>query len=125
MRRGREERGTDYVVCGEEAGKQIPNETADGVDGEDVERVVDAEEEFDFGRVVAADAADDAVDDCGPGRYEATSWCDCDEAGDNTGAETDSRELAFEPVVDEAPCDAANRGGKVGNHRSHDCPHVR
>ena len=57
----------DYVVCSEEAGQDVADETSDGVHGEDVKRVVDAENELELGGIVGTCCSDDAIDDGRPG----------------------------------------------------------
>lgn len=41
-----------YVVCGEESGQDVANETADGVLGEDIEGIINAEDELELGGVL-------------------------------------------------------------------------
>lgn len=109
-----------YVVCGEEGGEDVADEPADGVFGEDVERVVDAEEEFELRGVVGACGSDDAVDDGCPGWDEPGARSDGDETGDDAGAEADGGPLAFETVVEDAPGNATDAGSEVGDHGGHD-----
>jgi hypothetical protein len=54
------------LARGEEGGADVADETAYAVHGEDVERVVDSEDEFELGGVVGEAAAEDAEDDCCP-----------------------------------------------------------
>ena len=75
------------VFSRQETRKQVADEAADAVHGEDVERVVGADPVFDLGGEVAADAGGEAVDDGGPGGDEAGAWRDGDEAGDDARAE--------------------------------------
>ncbi len=41
-----------YVICGEEGGKDVANKTSDGVFGEDVESIINAENEFELGGIL-------------------------------------------------------------------------
>lgn len=56
------------VVSGEKGGADVADQAADAVHGEDVEGVVDAEHELELGTVVGEAGAENAVDDCCPGR---------------------------------------------------------
>ena len=71
------------VVRSEESGEDIARNAADGVQGEDVKRVVDLEPVLDLGAEVAGDGGDDAEDDCGPGGNVSRGGGDADEAGDD------------------------------------------
>lgn len=41
-----------YVVCGEEGSEDVADQTTDGVLGEDIERIIDAEDELELGSVL-------------------------------------------------------------------------
>ncbi|KAL2020697.1 hypothetical protein VTK56DRAFT_7997 [Thermocarpiscus australiensis] len=64
------------VGGGEEGGADVADQAADGVHGEDVEGVVDAEEELELGGVVGEARAEDAGGDGGPGGEEAFFFCE-------------------------------------------------
>ena len=108
------------VIRREEGGEDVAYEAADAVDGEDVQRVVAAQEVLELGGVVARDAAADAEDDGCPCGHVAGARRDGDEARDDAGAEADGGPFALEAVVDETPGDAADTGGEVGAHCGHD-----
>lgn len=125
-----------YVVCGEEGGEDVADETANGVLGEDVEGVVDAEDELELGCVlgvlasvsrgeggdtyIGTGGSDDTVDDGRPGWDVTGPGSDGYETGDDTGAETDSGPLAFKTVIQDTPCDTSDAGSQVGNDGCHD-----
>jgi hypothetical protein len=54
---------------GEEGGADVANQTANTVNCEDIESVVDPKEEFEFGSIVRAGSAYNTEDDSSPGRY--------------------------------------------------------
>ena len=112
------------VVCGEEGGEDVADQTADGVLGEDIERVVDAQHELQLRGVVCACCANDAVDDGGPGGHEARAGCDGYKACYDAGAEAHGGPFALEAVVEHAPGDSADAGGEVGYDCGHHGSHV-
>jgi len=77
------------VVGREEGREDVADQTADGVLGEDVQRVVDANHELQLGGVVGTCRPDDAVDHGGPGRHESGTGGDGDQARNNARAEAD------------------------------------
>ena len=89
-----------YVVRGEEGGQDVADQAADGVLGEDVEGVVDAEDELELGGVVGSCCSDDTVDDCGPGWNESGAGGDGNETGDHARAEADCGPFALEAVIE-------------------------
>jgi len=108
-----------YVVCGEEAGEDVADETADGVHGEDIEGIVNAEEELELGGIVGAGGSNNTVDNCGPGGHETGTGGDGYETGDDTGAESHGGPFAFETVVHHAPGDSADGGCEIGHDGCH------
>lgn len=90
------------------------------MDSKDIKTVVDANEELELGGKVTAETAHDTDDDGTPGRHEARSRSNGNEAGDGAGAETDGAPLLLEAVVEEGPGDAAAAGGEVGHVAGHD-----
>ena len=112
------------VIGREEGSEDVADEAADGVLGENVQRIVDAQDELEFGGVIGAGGTHDAVDDCRPGGHEAGSRGDGDQAGHHAGAEAHGGPLALEAVVEDAPGDAADTSGEVGDDGCHDRAHV-
>ena len=105
---------------GEEASQDIAGETSDGVDGENVERIVDSEQELDLGAVVASRCANNAKDYSRPGGNETGARGDGDEASNDAGAESNGRPLLLKPIVQQTPCDSTDRGSQVGHNGGHD-----
>jgi hypothetical protein len=108
------------VIGSEETGQQISDQTANTVNGKDIEGIVDVKQELELGSIIASNASDHAEDDCSPGGNEPTAGSDCDQSSNDTAAESDSRPFAFKAVVEDTPSEATNAGGKVGNNRGHD-----
>jgi hypothetical protein len=113
-----------YVICGEEGSQDVADETTDGVLGEDIKSVVDAEHELELGGVVGTCCSDDSVDDCSPGGNESGPGSDGNETGDDARTEADGRPLALKTIIEETPGDASDAGGEVGDYCGHDCAHV-
>lgn len=114
-----------HIVGGEEGRADVPDQAADTVDGKDVQRVVDAEHELEFRAVVGEPGAQDAEGQGGPGRHEAGPRGDGHEAGHDAGAEAHGRPLPLQAVVEDAPGDAADAGGQIGDDGGHDGAQVR
>ena len=87
-----------HIWCGEEAGQNVSNESANAMDSEDIQTLIDVEEVLVFDSEEGA-ARGDGSNQCGRRDWHIpSSWCDTDETGDDAGAETDDRELADEGV---------------------------
>lgn len=56
------------VVGSEEGGQYISYQAADTVNGEDIEGIIDAKDEFELSGVVGERCTENAVDDSGPDR---------------------------------------------------------
>lgn len=113
-----------YVVRGEETGQEITDETSNTVDGEDIERVIDMEEELEFGGIVASDSSDYTEDNSRPGRDEARTRGDCDQSRNDTTAETNSGPFPFKTVVEKTPGNTTDASRKVGDNCSHNSTKV-
>lgn len=113
-----------HHVRSKESSEDVTNDAADTVLGKDIERVIDAENELEFGGEVAEDTADNAEDEGRPRRDEAGAGSDGDQAGDGTAAEADRAPLPLQPVVEQAPGQATDRGGDVRHDAGHDGTHV-
>jgi hypothetical protein len=90
----------DDAGVGEEAVEEEADDAADGVLGEEIEGVVDADPVLDLRRVVADGAGDDAEEDGGPEGDEAGGGGGGDEAGDRAGAETDGGVFSLETEIE-------------------------
>jgi len=108
-----------YVVGGEETGEDIADETANGVDGEDIESIVNSEEELELGGIVGTSGANDTEDHCCPSGHETGTRSDGHKTGNDTRAETDGGPFAFKTVVHHAPGDTTNAGCEVGHNGCH------
>ena len=113
-----------YVVCGEERGEDVADKTSNGVLGEDIEGVVDAEDELELGGIVGACGSDDSVDDCRPGGHESGTGSNGNETSHNSRAESNCGPFAFETVIKDTPGDTSDAGGQVGYNCGHDSAHV-
>lgn len=100
-------------ALGKEGGEEVADDAADRVRRKDVERFVNVEQEFEPGGKVAGDGRDKADRDGSRGLDVACGRGDADEADDGARAETDSRPLALESVVEQEPGQAADRGRDV------------
>ncbi len=74
---------------GEKTGEQVSDDTTDSVDGENIESIIGAHEELEFGSDVAADSTDNTENESRPRRDKAGGRGDGDEACNGAGAETD------------------------------------
>lgn len=90
------------------------------MDGEDVESVVAAKEVLQLGSVVACDSSADAEDNGSPRRDISGTRRDGYQSSNDAGAEANGGPFAFKTVVDQAPGDASDAGGKVRNDSGHD-----
>lgn len=104
----------------EEACEEVTNQTTNGVHGEDIERVIDVQQVLDLRGEVTGDSADDTEYDGGPRWYEARRRSDGDQASDDTRAETHSRPLTIESVIEQGPCDSASSSSGVRHEARHD-----
>ena len=83
----------------EEAGAEVTNKAADGVDGEDIKGVIDAEKEFDLSAVIACRTGSNTVDDSRPSGNVSGSRRDSHETSNNTRAESNSRPFLLKSVI--------------------------
>lgn len=77
----------------EKSGQEISNDATNTVLGKDIESVIYANPKLDLGGQVARNPANDSVNDSRPGRDEAGSRCDSDEACNDTTAEPNGAPL--------------------------------
>ena len=94
------------------------------MDGKDIERIINANEELEFGRVVACDSANHTENDSRPRRNVTRGRSDGNEAGNGTRAPADSRPFAFKSVIDQHPCKSTDRCSKIGNDAGHGCTKI-
>jgi hypothetical protein len=92
-----------YVVSSEEGGQDVANETSNGVLGEDIKSIINAEDELELSGVVGTGGTENTVDDGGPGWDETRARSNGNESSNDTGAETDSGPLAFKTVIKDTP----------------------
>lgn len=116
--------GVTVYLRGEESSKDVSDETADAVHGKDIERVVAAEEVLQLGGVVACDTTTGTKYNGRPRRNVSRAGCDSDKTRNNTRAETNSRPLALEAVVNQTPSDASDAGSQISNDSSHNSTQV-
>ena len=91
----------------------------------DIQSIINADEEFEFGGVVASSSANNAENNSRPSWNVTRPWCDRDEACDNSGAEADRGPFPFESVVKDTPGNASDRSSQVGDDRGHDRAQIR
>jgi len=72
----------------EEGGHEVTSNATNTVDGEDIERVVDVDQVLDLSGEIAHDGTNNTEYDGGPSWDVTGGWGNGDEAGDDTGAET-------------------------------------
>jgi len=108
------------VIGSEETCQKISNQTANTVNGENIKSIVDVKQELELGGIIASNASDNAEDHSSPGGNETTARSDGDKSSNDTATEPDSRPFAFETVVEDAPSETPDAGGKVGDDRCHD-----
>jgi len=53
---------------GEESGEDVSNDSTDAVLGEDIESIIDSDDEFQLGGIVASSSTNNTVDDSSPRR---------------------------------------------------------
>lgn len=94
------------------------------MDGKDIQGVIDLEPILEFGGIVASDSADNTEDESGPWGHEARSRSNSDQASDDSRAETHSRPLPLESVIQKTPSDTTNRSGEVSHKCCHNSSHV-
>ena len=102
------------MPCAEEADVERSDETADEVDADDVERVVEAELELEVDREGADGTGDDAEHDGPERRQDVTGRGDGDETGDGTGCGTDRGGLAVLDLLDDEPAEDGGGGSGEG-----------
>ena len=105
-------------------GKQVANGTTDSVEGEDIKRVINSNDELQFGGVVGGDSTDNTVDDGGPGSNITGAGSDGNETSNGTRAETDGAPLLLKTVVKKNPGNTTSSSGKVGDEAGHDSTDV-
>lgn len=79
----------DDVVGGEESVENKTDDATDGVFGEHIESIINAEVELDLGAKVAGNASNDTKQNTGPGSDDTGSGSGGDEARDGAGAPAD------------------------------------
>lgn len=115
---------TWHNLRGKEARHQVSGDAADSVHGENIERIVNAKDHLQLGGKVANDGAHDTKDKRGPGRHVPGGGRDGNETGNDTAAEADRAPLPLEPVIKQAPGQAADTGRDVRHDAGHDGAHV-
>ena len=99
--------------------ENVATYTTDSVDGEDIQSIINPDEEFDLGSIVAANSANNAENDRGPGWNVTRSGCNSDKTSNGARAPTNSTPFAFVAVLNQNPCKSANRSRKIRNNASH------
>lgn len=107
-----------------ETSEQVADQTTNGVDSEDIQSIIHAKQELQLGGVVAGNGTDNTEDEGSPGSNETGARSDCDQTGNDTGAEPDSGPLALKTVVKQAPSNTTDRGSEVSHNGSHDSTQV-
>ena len=119
------------VICCEKTAKQLARETkriirekiadhsANTVDSEDIEGIIDADEELEFGGIIARECTDDTKDDSRPGRDVTGGGGNGNETCNGARAPTDSTPFAFKTVIDQNPGKSTDRCSKIGDDASH------
>ena len=108
----------------EETSAEVTDKTADGMDGEDIQSVVDAQKEFDLSAVIACRAGSNTVDDCRPSRNISRPRRDSHETSNDTRAESNSRPFLLKSVIQQTPSDTAHRSSEVSHNSRHDSTHT-
>lgn len=121
---------------------QVANNTTDSVLREDIDGVVNADPKLDRCCQIAPAGTDDAKNHGGPGGDESscfqelgtdhqavftnygglkalTSWCDSNQSGNGTTAETNSAPFPLQAVVQKTPGETTDAGSDMGDHASH------
>ena len=109
----------------EETGAEVADKPADGVDGEYIKSIVDAEKEFDLSTVIACSAGSNAVDDSRPSRNVSGSRRDSHETCNDTRAESNSRPFFLKSVIQQTPSDTTHRSSEISNNSRHNSTHTR
>lgn len=104
--------------------EKIASETANTVDSEDIESIVNANEEFELGSIIASESADNTENNRRPGRNVTGGGGNCDKTSDGTRAPTDGTPLAFESVINQNPSKSAYRSCKIGDDTCHSSSEV-
>jgi len=112
------------IICSKETGQEISYHTTNTVDCKDIERIVNADEELEFGCIIANDTADDTEDDSRPRRDVSRCRRDGNKTSNGTRAPTDSGPFAFKAVIDQHPCKSTHRCSKIGDDASHNSAKV-
>ena len=94
------------------------------MNSKDVERIVASEKVLELRSVVASNTTANTEDDSSPGGDVSRSGGDGYETSDYSRAETNSRPLAFQTVVNQAPGNSTNAGSEVGAYSRHDSAKV-
>lgn len=108
----------------EEGREDVSDETTDAVNRKNVESVIAAQEVLELSRVVASDTPAYTEHHRSPGWNVSGTRSNADETSDDTRAESNSGPLAFETVVNQAPCDTTDTSSKVGAYSRHDSAKV-
>lgn len=94
------------------------------MNSEDIQAIVNAKEELELGRKVAANSTNDSEDDGSPGSDETSTRGNSDEARNGTGAESDRGPLLLEAVVEQHPGHTTDTSSEVGVEAGHDSTDV-
>lgn len=109
----------DDVVGGEEGVENKTDDTTDGVFGEHIESIINAEVELDLGAKVAGNASNDTKQNTGPGSDDTGSGSGGDEARDGAGAPADERPLLGKAEIEKAPSHGGEHGSQAGVPAGH------
>lgn len=108
----------------EEGREDVSNETTDAVNRKDVKGIIAAQEILELSRVVASNTTADTENHRSPSWNVSGARSNADETSNDTRAEANSGPLAFETVVNQAPCDTTDTSSKVGAYSRHDSAKV-
>lgn len=108
------------VVSSKETSKEVPDETTNTVNSINIKSIINAHDVLELGTVVASSSTDDTKDHGGPGWDVTRGRSNGDETSNDTRAETDSRPLLLESVVENTPGDTSDRSSQVGDNSGHD-----
>ena len=95
------------VRGGEESGEDVAGETSNGVNGENIQSIVDTNKELELRGIIARSGADDAEDYRGPHRNVTGPRGDANKTSDDTRTEAHSRPLALQTVIQQTPGNAS------------------
>lgn len=99
--------------------EKIANYTTNTVNSENIESIVNSNEEFELGNIIASERANHTENNCRPWRNVTGGGSNCDKTGDGTRAPTDDTPFVFETVINQNPSKSANGSRKIGDDTSH------